>query len=436
MAELKSPLQRINSVNSIDPSTKIHLRPSITDFEDNERSYVVLKTRYKSIPQANIINDQKRSLFTIDDLKSSGLEPQLIERIEQVINNKWLSKNNFKKTGLDNFYIIGNFLHKTNSQNNSNFFIAIIPKYALIDNIYLQLEWFKSSSGGRSHIRFTLNTEIVLIPQWDDSYSPILLSEQGKSNITYSLLTAKVEGGRTESSSLGLTSEYANVLQISSTVLHTNHQMTLSNIEQYKIHNLTQSQKKSILNQSLTIANELQESTIYNTVFNGAITHTVLALRGDFDSKTQTHQGLAQLNPSWFNPYTLVNRMTEVGIKMEQHQSLNYEFKNTINHQTTYKTERKTTNTDHSLMDNQKLEDLIRKVAFFLSDHGMKGSQANELFSLSTKQLMRVLKNKKSRLNSNKLMSLILNYQKVHFPETSIEDLMAGIKSVLNQQPI
>lgn len=388
--------------------------------------------------------DLRRSIVLIDNLEEAGLENQLSERIKQVVNNQWNNSHKFKKKGLQNFYILANFVHHINEDSDPSFFVAIIPKTAAIENIIFQVEWFGQGVGAHTQIRFQLDQAIVAIPQWDDEYTPQIISHNGRADLVYSLQAARVEGGEEDwSPTLGLMGEYANALQFFSVQSKAKKQIYANVVNQYRINGLSSDQKRSIFLQALNSSHELQETTIYNTVFNSCITHSLLSLRGSFAESSKTHTGLSQINPVWFNPYSIVDRLESAGVSLTALETMNTEFKKLgYDRHGSIFTEalRQQTNSykllaplQDSLLKDERLESFVRKMALFIVDEEITASQFNDFLKVVKEHYGQSDLLKKMDNKMKVLFAEIENFWNEEFQGRSIEDFFKAFYAMETQ---
>ena len=322
----------------------------------------------------------RQAIYATVGVKGSGISTKKWKLFRETVKNR----TKFSATGFENFHIIGNFVHHIDASAEQSFFVAIVPKTATVSNLLLQMEWFGDGAGGHSQIRFILDQNFIAIPQVADQYSPFVISNKdGKGDFVYSLQALRVNGGITKWSPIeGLMGEYANALQFFSTPSKAKRQIFDSYVAQYEITSLTPKQKQSILEAALVRSNTLEDSTIYNTVFNSCITHALYALRGlPSAGKPGQYYGMSGVDPAWFNPYTVVQRVKGTGAVLEQGvkfpESTNKEFLSSftspegktvlsyadIQATESYKTLKPLTSTILSL---DSTEDLIRAIAFDL----------------------------------------------------------------------
>ena len=93
-----------------------------------------------------------------------------------------------------------------------------------------------------------LNTQVVAVPQFDQSYSAFVFDNgQNQGDITYTLQAARVEGGEQDWAPLkGVMGEFGNALQIFNTRTLAMDQIKRSYVKEYRIPNLTDIQKNDI----------------------------------------------------------------------------------------------------------------------------------------------------------------------------------------------
>lgn len=230
--------------------------------------------------------EDRRSIVLLEDLEQieADLSEPLVQKIKKATPG-----------GLQKFYVFANFVHSNPRNTDVNeFFIAVIPKSAKVEKVFLQTEWFGGGAGAHNQVRMILNKPIVLIPQVSDE-SPIELKV---ADIIYSLQAVRVEGGDQNWDPLkGTMGEFANALQIYSTTSLARMQIPTSVVENNEILGLTDEQRKLIFEKALYTSNLYQEAGIYNTVFNSGVTHTLIALVA----------GIPRIDVYHFNPYSVLD---------------------------------------------------------------------------------------------------------------------------------
>lgn len=257
------------------------------------------------------------------------------EKNKEISKSQWKlfrdtvkSKTQFKKTGFSNFYIVGNFVHHINASSQQSFFVAIIPKNIKVAKLLYQIEWFGNGLGGSNQLRMVFNQNFIAIPQMAAAYTPFIIQNQsGLADIVYSSEILRAQGSlKSPSISAGLTGEYANALQLYSVQSMAKRQVFKSVVKQYELTNLSEKQKIASFQAALSLSHGLQDTSIYNSVFNGSINHALLALRGLPTADGKGYLGATQIDPSWFNPYSVLNKISESGITTKFAGTLNNEF--------------------------------------------------------------------------------------------------------------
>ncbi|MCB9025055.1 MAG: hypothetical protein H6625_01950 [Bdellovibrionaceae bacterium] len=258
-----------------------------------------------------------------------------IKRSLRLLNNEQLVKFNitterlkslYGKADINSYYIFANFIHGMISEHESQFWIAIIPKFTKITNIYAQLEWFVQGAGAHMQYRMKISDPITLIPQnnkmplKDWHQNPI----QIPGDFVYTLLALRTQNGPESWDPIrGVTGVYANAYSLQSTQ-HTAEDQTQSNfVEQVELIHPGDEAASEILKFAILNSDAHKEQDIYNSVFNSCVTAAMEAL--------YANGGGYPVNKDLFNPYRVWQHLAELGIiKNDKIPSLNEEFSSKI----------------------------------------------------------------------------------------------------------
>ncbi|MCB0391470.1 MAG: hypothetical protein KDD58_09270 [Bdellovibrionales bacterium] len=274
------------------------------------------------------------------------------KRSIRLLSDKQLSKYNITGESLKtlygsedpkDYYIFANFTHGNVAEKISRFWIAIIPRDILVNNIYLHIEWFLEGAGAHFQYRMKLNKPITLVPQSEipqkDWYKNIIRTENWKNedilninspmqiagDFVYTLLALRTENGPQNWGPIeGVTGAYANGYSFQSTI-HTAEDQTNRNwVQQIELVHPGREAALAILDYSIKNSHNKKETNIYNTVYNSCVTAAMEALFAN-------GQGYADLDINMFNPYRVTDHLKEFNlIKDEFTPSLNDEFNASI----------------------------------------------------------------------------------------------------------
>ena len=384
--------ERIDGVGQIATETTISLGQGVVDFSGQNREELTLTTRHTQVPNSNLILDQKRSIKLLDSYDIEELDVSLRDLILKELKSSG---------GMDDNFVMANFVHHMSPADNQDFFIAIIPKDISVERVIFQVEWFGNGTGGHNQVRMVLDQPITLIPQKADVYtSMILQNENGKADIVYSLLAAPVLGGEKGWGPLsGIMGEFSNALQFFSVEAMAKRQIYVSVIDQHELTNLSALQKRAILDAAMITSDQLEETTIYNTILNSCVTHSMIALRGSKDSTTGEHLGIKNINTQIFNPYTVIAQLKETPLDASGNKKLEVKkIIRTMNEEFSQfeaygeimtEAKRRSTNSYQTLAPLEatlfadlsvakKVEDIIRKIAIYIVDNKVTYQGATE----------------------------------------------------------
>jgi hypothetical protein len=262
-----------------------------------------------------LLSDKKKSTFLIQSLDELlELPDPLVNRIISVITRN--KKSTLNQAEMNKYYIFANFSHSALfNPDETELYIAILPRSASVTDLSLQLAWFGDGIGAESQIRFQFNKAIQIIPQISDSY-PILRLENA--DFIYSAQTIALEGGASDWNFFNaLMGEFAIGLQLESTQSKAKKQIKKAYVESYSFKDLDFKQRKTIFVSALAQMNEGQESGIYNSIYNNSITQVLKVLKSS----------LPRIDSQHFNPYTMMNMIgLAVDGRFEEKKSLNQEY--------------------------------------------------------------------------------------------------------------
>ncbi|MCB0356489.1 MAG: hypothetical protein KDD40_05750 [Bdellovibrionales bacterium] len=285
-------------------------------------------------PGDPLLHQQKRSIrfLNAEQLAKFKITPERLESI-------------YGSPHLEDYYIFANFIHGEVNDKNSRFWLAIIPQFTVITNVFLNIEWFIEGAGAHFQYRMKFSEPITLLPQnkippddWHEhladsqswsmqdslSYeSPMQIS----GDIVHTLLALRTQQGPQDWGPVeGVTGAYANAYAFQST-LHTALVQSNRNwVEQVELFIPNQETVRDILNLSLNKSHTNKESDIYNTVYNSCVTSGMEALYAN---------GLGySIDKDLFNPYRIIDHFTKLGyVKNDNYPSLNEEFNSTVSFQ-------------------------------------------------------------------------------------------------------
>ena len=420
----------LNGDALLDQSTTVSLGEGVVDFQGNLRKDITLTSVHSSPENGRSTIDSvlrksdygtahKRSVYELTKAEIDQLPRDLKvlvyaavkEKHAEITTPEWnqakaklLSETEFVEKGFENYKVLANFAHHKNAESKQSFYVLVIPNDALVEKTIFQIEWFGNGAGAHNQIRMIFDQPFVAIPQDPeaDAYSlQVVQNDSKKADIVYSLQTPRLEGGGTEWSVFeGAMGEYANTIQLYSIQAKAKRQVYQSVIKQYELTNLSQPQKQAIFEAGLVNAQQLGDTTIYNTVLNSCITHALIALRGLPTEDGTSFQGAAKVNPLWFNPYSVFERLTsEADLQTNYLGTLNSEFEHyneyapagekVLSEADRMETEayKKIAPFEKTLLQTNAFDDFVRKLAILIVDKKITAKQANGAIEKAQKVL-------------------------------------------------
>ena len=451
MAEPRSLMQRLNGDSTLTASHTILFKETTKKRSEDFRASVNLTTPYLNYPDNKLRTDEKRSIMLLNHENIEELEYELKKEIYKVSQNKGPLK--FKNTGLSSFHIFANFVHSRPGSNEPDFYIAMIPKNIDVKKVIFQIEWFGSGAGAHTQIRMIFDQPIMAIPQRSTDYSAQIVSNIsdtestnsiGVADIIFSPETVQVESGQlNEAPFKGIMGEYGTALQFFSTPVKAKKQIGVSVVKEYEILNLEQSQKNAVFNAAISTSNKEEETTIYHTIFNSCVTHTLRALQGTYNSKNKTYQGLSGIDTHLFNPYSVLEKISKSYRGGTRYRgTLNDEFSYLVNNKVMTEDARKATESykkiaplTENILKNEAFDRIMRQLAFFILDEGITYDQIQGLTPLASQKgatIADIPKTDASKAVIAKISNLWTNSE---FKNHPIEDFFRALTGLKTQAP-
>lgn len=312
-------------------------------------------------------NSKERPKVLVHQVRSLDLMyPQRYAADSQAIANRGITldllKTFFKisRASFDDFYFVDYFAHGYKNLTEKDLlktiitpvfearhWTAVIPKSAIVNNIYVQREWFSGTIGTHGQIRFKLNTPILLFPRakksvgaWpknsiidlstsieNDSTKSIwkkrftVLDDQPLAipgDINFALFSARYEGGPQEwSAAPTLGGAFAITYTLNSTDHLVVYGATHDYVEQIELVDAT-SKGSLVLANALSFANRRNERNVYHLIFNSCITVVMKMLGYAYD-----FSGL-NMDEYSFNPYRFIENLKPITLSPVK--SLNEEY--------------------------------------------------------------------------------------------------------------
>ena len=326
---------------------------------------------------------EKRSirLLTSEQMAAYNITPSILKKL-------------YGDDNPDSYYIFANFIHGKKAEKESRFWIAIIPTFTQITNIYIHLEWFVEGAGAHLQYQMKLSHPITLIPQgemladnWVDEVAQAQnwngtrsLDYEGPMQIAgdfvYTLLALRSEKGPQQWGPIeGLTSVFANGYSFQSTLHTAEDQIHRNWVEVIELEIPNQPIAKEILKYSIDSSHFRQEKEIYNTVFNSCVTAVMNALfaRGKgYD-----------IDPQMFNPYRIIEHLTARGyIKNRYIPSLNEQYSGTIVREDINQEVAAQVNQALPIIQTERFDLFAREVAAYIAKNRWQHQEISGLFGV------------------------------------------------------
>jgi hypothetical protein len=371
--------------------------PPTQDARANSRGLYEFNMTLTTEENRRLKLEEKRSIVMINEanIEETGLDEELKNKIYEVVNNPSVVQGYYHSgpTGLNAFYVFGNYRARPFPQANPIWYLAIIPKNIRVEEVILQTEWFGTGAGAHSQVRMILNKPVIGIPQRDGEYTPIPFNapEYGeKGEITYNLQAVRMVGGEQEWSPLGgIMGEFSVALGFYDTRSLALDQIKRSVIDDHLLLNLSEAAKKAVLVRALETSNDQGvEGGIYNTVFASCITFALNALKA----------AIPNIRTTWFNPYTYVRKVSEAhrGGTRATFSSMNDIYGPYFDNNDEIMTWEKIRTGESSrqayaavnrpgirqLIRTDALEEVVQRLSILLNQQGWKYSQVKEFMAL------------------------------------------------------
>ncbi len=453
----RSVNERLAGENAFISDSKVMLENALEGIEPNqtvsELSFLAPTRRSSNgniIPFGNRLNlEKKRSAVLINSQnKDDIMNDRLVDSIERVVNSPALLKQlgvDTKKSGVDGFHIIGNFRSTRKEGGEPEWFVALIPKDVVVEKVILQTEHFGGGAGAHNQIRFILSQPVLGIVQIDDTYTPITFHReayQGKGDIVFTLQAARTEAGEQMWDPLrGLMSEYGNALQFFDTQTLALDQVQRSVIDDLLLLDAEDGSSfarrgMAIFEKAIALADENQETTIYNTVFASCVTYALKALKA----------GIPDIDTTWFNPYTVDAYVTEA---LGRSTNLNRSSMNDlyqgvleaagIEVMTRAKLEAtelfQATNNKviRSILVSPAFEKIVQRVAYFINKNNIQYQQVDAFLEAASRPGAKIAEIKKSG-EAQVLFDSIYELWRSEFDGEPIEYFFQALKGLQTQE--
>jgi hypothetical protein len=355
-----------------------------------------------------------------DFLEKSGLTLADLNSIFKNTNNK-----------IEDYRVIANFSHgfenylvpfakPTTAEDKSIFWYAVLPKNTIVNNAGVQVEWFVEGIGNHMQLHFSLNQNILLIPQKLENSKQ--LADQGQSllarledrtmvgegqynidvfgatdrpvlikgEIIYALMGLKAFGGPQEFSFVnGITGNLTIGLTMASVGHMALDQMSRGSfVEEYPL-KLSQVE----LNRSLEYV--FQQNTgnnptanLYNTVFQNCIKEVVKAIGYGISDRTAQ----ISFDADQFNPYSVPAYLIKKGVVEKSAIPLNklfpgYDLVNQSRQTEENKAAIKKVNVALQIIKEDDLDIFVREFAYGAAINQWKQESINDYFKLMSSKL-------------------------------------------------
>jgi hypothetical protein len=371
-----------------------------------------------------------------DELMVNYRKPFLHADLEDVLAKSKISLAQINKifnmpnAEISDYNVIANFSHgfagynapfmrPTTAEDQSIFWYAIMPREVNIKNAGIQVEWFVEGIGNHMQLHFSLDKNILLLPEnlesinssqasadsngtidlkvedrtqvglidiFGNNNQPVLI----KGEMIYALMGLKAKHGPQEFSFVnGITGNLTiGLTMASSGHMETDQMSRGSFLEEYQL-KLSQEELQRVLtyvfNQN---TDENPTANLYNTVFQNCIKEVVKAVAYGIEFR----DAKLVFDADQFNPYSVPNYLIKQGLIEANPQLLNtsfsgYKLVNQSRETPENKGAIKKVDIAMGLIKEEDLDTFVRQFAYAAAVNQWKQESINDYFKLMTSKL-------------------------------------------------